>query len=719
MRNRQNMIVVFVYCLVGLVLCAQFVRADEAESATIPSLAEPSQPPGEQRKFTAESKLSEKRLTPLPSPQSSAPPVITVPGREEERSEFEKYVAGNSPAATSVDISQFGYDLFAKPASTFPSPLYVPVGPDYVVGPGDTIKIEVWGRFEGSWNVVVNSDGNISLPKAGVFGVTGLSFSELKELLNKKLSKYYTGFEMNVSMGPLRTIQVYVVGNAQRPGAYTISSLSTIINALFEGGGPSKTGSMRTIQVKRNGKTVVTFDLYDFLLRGDKTKDIRLLPEDVIFIPPAGPLVGIAGTVKTPAIYELKGETRLLDLIEMAGGISGIAFNGRVQMQRTENHHSRIMFEGDLLDIEKNQAKNFVLQDGDLAKIFTVADYAKTVTVAGAVAQPGKYGVNPDVTRVKDLISLAGGLLYHTSDQAEVTRVTVTQTGPKTDIFTIDLAKALAGDPQHNLPLQRNDYLLVRSVPEWNLYRTATIGGEVRFPGTYTIKKGETLSSLIARAGGFTDRAYLRGAIFTREKVREQQQKQIDEMADRLERELLGSGTAQVATATSADDARMVQMELEQKRHFIAQLKTAKAKGRIALRLSETATFSGSAYDIELDQGDTLTIPSNPKTVQVIGSVYNQSAFVYESKEGYDYFVDLAGGYTSNADKGNAYILQANGTAIKAGGSFLGFGDRLNSGDTIVVPEKLERVAWMRNIKDITQILYQIAVTAGVLLVIR
>ena len=143
---------------------------------------------------------------------------------------------------------------------------------------------------------------------------------------------------MNVSMGPLRTIRVYIVGNAARPGAYTVSSLSTLVNSLFEAGGPNKTGTMRNIDVKRNGKNVVQFDMYDFLLKGNKTKDVRLMPEDVIFIPPVGPLAGIAGNVKNPAIYELKGDTRLLDLIDMAGGLTGMAFRGRVQVQRVENN---------------------------------------------------------------------------------------------------------------------------------------------------------------------------------------------------------------------------------------------------------------------------------------------------------------------------------------------------------------------------------------------
>jgi protein involved in polysaccharide export with SLBB domain len=715
--KKQRAATVITYLMVLFFLCSHSAIADSGQLTTRSAItAETARPQGDQGKAATQ---SGQQLSPQSSGQSSASPATAVTNAHETKSEFEKYISGKSQAALSLDINQFGYELFAKSPSTFSPALSVPVGPDYVVGPGDTIKIDVWGKIEGSWNVVVNNDGAISLPKTGVLGVSGLSFAALKELLHNSFSKYYTGFEMNVSMGPLRTMQVYVVGNAQRPGVYTISSLSTVINALFEGGGPSKTGSMRNIQVKRGGRTVVTFDLYDLLLQGDKTKDLRLMPEDVIFIPTVGALAGIAGNVKTPAIFELKEETRLLDLIRMAGGLTGTAFKGRVQIQRIQDHQARTVFEGDLIDIETNAAKNIVLQDGDLAKIFTVVDTANTIILTGAVANPGEYAISPRATTINDVISLAGGLLYYTSDLAEITRVTVTQAGPKTEIFTIDLAKATAGDPQHNVTLQMNDYVLVRAVPEWNLYRTVLLNGEVRFPGTYTFKQGETLSSVIERAGGFTSRAYLRGAMFTREKIREQQQRQIQEMAERLELELNGSGTAQIATASGSDDARMVQMELEQKRNFITQIKNARAKGRIALNVSELSAFKGSVYDIELEQGDIVSIPSDPKTVHVIGSVYNRSAFVSEQDKEYRYYIDLAGGYTSNADKGNAIILLANGTAIKAGGGLFSSGERLYSGDTVVVPEQIERVAWMRNIKDITQIMYQIAVTAGVLLVVR
>jgi protein involved in polysaccharide export with SLBB domain len=632
----------------------------------------------------------------------------------------------------STDIKQFGYDLFARPGAFAPS-TNVPVGPDYVIGPGDEIRVTVWGKVEGAWNVVVDRNGSISLPKVGVIGVTGLTFNELRDQLHREFSRYYTGFQMNVSMGSLRTIRVYVVGNAASPGAYTLSSLSTLVNAFIQAGGPSKTGTMRDIQVKRkNGETVVHFDMYDFLLKGDKTQDVRLMPEDVIFIPPVGPLAGIAGNVKNPAIYELKGETRLLDLIGMTGGLTSVAFRGRVQVQRIADHQFRTLFEGDLMDLENNRDKNFILHDGDLVKVFSILDTTNTVKLAGAVANAGEFGIVPGVTRVKDVISLAGGLLYYASNEAELTRVTVTSSGPVTEQSSIDIFKALEGDPQHNLPLEINDYLLVRSVPDWKLYRTVSVSGEIKFPGTYTIKKGEHLSSLLERVGGYTDDAYLRGAVFTRESVRDMQQKALTEMVMRLEREMIAAGSVQASTAVSAEALGAEKVEIEQKKKFIDSLRELKATGRMSIHLAHVRLLKNSEYDIELEEGDSLFIPMKSSVVNVNGAVMSRGSFVYTEKLDYKDYIAMAGGYSNYADEDNSYVLKVDGTARKLSRGFMGWsnsksrwelsafsGDiaEIEPGDTIVVPEELERIAWMREIKDITQILYQIATTAGVLIV--
>jgi polysaccharide biosynthesis/export protein len=656
-----------------------------------------------------------------------APPDVQAPSAE-KTSEFEEYVSGNVSSSVATNIRQFGYDLFTRPPSSFAPVEEVPVGPDYVIGPGDEIKVSIWGSIEGQWTSVVDRDGTISLPKLGQIGVTGLTFNELKETLRKELSKYYTGFEMNVSMGSLRTIQVYVVGNAHRPGSYTISSLSTLLNALFQVGGPSKTGTMRDIRVERNGKTVTRFDLYDLLLKGDKTKDIRLMPEDVIFIPPVGPLVGIAGSVHTPAIYELKGENKISQLIGMAGGLSAVAFTGRVQIERIIDNRTQVVFESDLESIQNNA---LTIQSGDLLKVFQVVQDRKIVRLTGAVNRGGEYGFTSGMT-VKDLISMAGGLKYYAYDkEAELTRVTVTNDGPKTEKISINLEKAISGDARSNISLKEDDYLFVRAVPEWRLYRTAEITGEVRFPGTFTIQKGERLSSLIERAGGYTDGAYLRGAVFQREQVRDVQQKGLDEMISRLERELLAGASVQAATTASAEDIQAKKVELESKQAFINALKQQKASGRMTIKLAHLRLLKGSEYDLELENGDSLYIPTLNSSVNVMGSVMSLGSYIYSEKYGYKDYIGMSGGYTRYADSNNVYVLKVDGSARKCSKGLFSwsdsrsrwemsaFGDdikEIEPGDTIIVPEQLEQIAWLREVKDITQILMQMAVTAGVVI---
>ncbi len=723
MKNKNIFIII---TLLYIVMCAGPLFAQEFQTIPISPVPRSSQ------QLSRQSSAIEKKQPPQQSLQSSEQggqglktELLPVEEPSAGPSEFEDYIAGKVSLTVSTNLKQFGYDLFSRPPSTFAPVGNVPVGPGYVIGPGDEIKLSIWGRVEGQWDVVVDRDGNISIPKIGTLGVSGLKFSELRELLHKQFSKYYTGFEMNVSMGSLRTIRVYVVGNARRPGSYTLSSLSTLINALFEAGGPSKTGTMRAIQVKRNGKTVVRFDMYDFLLKGDKTGDIRLMPEDVIFIQPVGPLVAIAGSVNNPAIYELKGKTTISQLIGMAGGLNDVAFKGRVQIERIIDNSRQIVFESDL---QKIRDKDIAVQAGDVVKIFQVVKDERIVRLAGAVQREGEYGFSPAIT-VRDLISMAGGLKYYAYDkEAELTRIHITNEGPITEKIMVNLKKALAGDPDSNLHLQENDYLFVRAIPEWRLYQTVVIRGEVRFPGTYTIKRGERLSSLIERAGGFTDKAFLKGSIFTRKRIEALQQKQIEEMIDRLERELMSAGTVRVATAASSKEARLTQIEIAQKRQFIAKLRTVRAKGRVAIRMESPDKLRGTIYDIELEDNDSIYIPTDPQTVQVIGSVYNQTAFIYEKGRNSKFYISLAGGYTDNADSANVYILKANGSAMKSSRGVTGLSwnseysrwdvgaGQVDSGDTIVVPERLERIAWMRNIKDITQILYQIAVTSGVLI---
>lgn len=296
----------------------------------------------------------------------------------------------------------------------------------------------------------------------------------------------------------------------------------------------------------------------------------------------------------------------------------------------------------------------------------------------------------------------------------------------------INLRNALAGDENHNVLLQPYDRIFVKKILNWRDEKFATVGGELKFNGRYMITKGERLSSVIRRAGGYTDDAYLRGAVFTREKVRDIQQKSIEEMASRLEKELLASSSIQAATALSAEEIAGKKLEIEQKKQLIETIKNVKAQGRMSIKLAHLRLLQGSDYDIELEDGDSLFIPAKNNVVGVVGAVMSQGAHVFSPKADYQDYIDKCGGYSRYADTGRVYILKVDGSARKAYKGTINWNDKkdrlelaafseteanyVEPGDVIAVPENFERIAWLREIRDITQILMNTAVAAGVVI---
>jgi len=484
---------------------------------------------------------------------------------------------------------------------------------------------------------------------------------------------------------------------------------------------------MRHIELRRGNKTISTLDLYDLLLKGDRSADVRLASEDVIFIPPAGPLAAISGEVRSPAVYELKGASTAKDLIELSGGLNETALKGRLQIDRVSDSKREVVLETDLSVLDPADIK---VQPGDLLNVYPVIADRRVVRLSGAVERGGEFGIGSGLD-VRGLVMLSGGPKYFAyTDEAELTRVTPEPTGPVTKKVLINLKKALEGDREHNIALMENDYLFVRAVPEWELYRTVNVTGEVRFPGTYTIRKGETLSSLIERAGGYAPKAYLRGASFTRTSVRDLQQRQLSEAIDRLEHEILSRSAYGIETAMNEDTAKLEQGALQSRMALIGKMRAVRAQGRISIRLSSIEELKKSESDIVLEEGDAIHIPETPSQVQVLGAVYNQTAFVYRRDFKVKDYLGKAGGLKKDADEDEMYILKVDGIAVGSGsGSWTGWDNessgwggsmrsaRVEPGDTIVVPEKVERTVWMREAKDLTQILYQIAVTAGVLIV--
>jgi protein involved in polysaccharide export with SLBB domain len=676
---------------------------------------------------------------PPPSPAAEPAKVPTAaPRQPEETSAVERRAEQYG-----MPVKQFGYGFFYKPPETFLPVQNIPVGPDYVIGPGDTVHIVLWGSVQGEYSLTVDRNGTIAIPKVGVIHVSGLTYRQLKEVMDKEFGRQYTNFQINVTLDNLRTIQVFVVGQARFPGTYAVSSLSTLVSALFASGGPSKTGSMRNIQVRRGNRVMAHFDMYDFLLRGDKSKDIRLQSEDVIFIPPIGPVAAIGsppsataigGPVKVPGIFELKDEKTLTDLLHLAGGLADTAFKGRVQWLRIKDRREMVLFEDDLGKVLAGRLPDISLVDGDLIKIFPVPDLVeKKVRVAGAVKNPGEFGLR-DGMRIKDLINYAGGLLMEANqDEAEVTRVTITPQGPETTRLYLSPRLALMESAKDNILLKPNDYLFVRTVPDWDLYKLVKVDGEVRFPGTYAIKKGESLSSLLARAGGFTEKAYPKGAFFTRLSVKAAQEQYLKQALDRIEAEMYALATQKAQTGLTPEEAKGQETFVRQQQQLLAKLREVVPLGRVVVRLDDPERLRGTPGDIELQKGDSLYVPQVQQTVNVLGSVVNPTAIVYDPYLSVKEYLVRAGGPTKIADVKSAYVIKVNGSAVSRravkwiGTSWVGdayafqiggFDSlRLDPGDSIIVPEELERIAWLREIKDIAGILGNIALIAGVVLV--
>jgi protein involved in polysaccharide export with SLBB domain len=312
------------------------------------------------------------------------------------RSEFEMFAED----AAGRRLHVYGRQLFDEAPTTFAPMDHIPVPADYVLGPGDQLLIRVWGKIDLDGGMTVDRDGQIFIPKVGSLRVAGLRYEQLESYLRAAIGNLYKGFELSVTMGKLRSIQIFVLGSARQPGAYTVSSLSTLVNALFASGGPSATGSMRHIQLRRDNRVVADFDIYDLLRRGDKSHDVQLLPGDVIYIPPAGPQVAIIGSVNEPGIYELKGETTIAAALGDAGGLTNLAEVDRVLLEKIENHRRRGVddFSLDRSGLERK------LKDGDMLRIFPISpQFENAVMLRGNVFQPGHFPWHEGM-RVSDLI---------------------------------------------------------------------------------------------------------------------------------------------------------------------------------------------------------------------------------------------------------------------------------------------------------------------------
>jgi len=623
--------------------------------------------------------------------------------------------AGRDPL---MGLPRFGANFFRRTPSVF-SPLDTTAGdPGYVVGPGDEVRIDLFGAFNptgaedagGNWTVIVARDGSLALPKAGTVRAAGSTLEALQQKIRDAYGTYYTDFELHVTLGRARAFSVYVAGDVRSPGVYAMPARATVALALATAGGPSLAGSLRHIKVMRGGKEVGRFDAYDLLLSGDRQGDLPLQDGDVVFVPPVGLLAAITGDVLRPAVYELRDEMPLGDFLRLAGGPTSQQFSGRVQIYRVENAQYRMAFES---EADPRALASVRIRHGDVVKFYPVSVALASVTLSGPVASPGQFAIEPGRTRLSEVLRRSGGLLYMAADEGELTRVRPTPQGPETQRLRVNFRQALAGDPAADILLEINDFLIVRSVPEWRLYTTVSVAGEVRYPGTYTINPGERLSDVLERAGGLTSGAFPRGTIFTRASVRRQQTITKNEMVDRMERELLQqAGVASSQTAGSGEAAEAA-TSATQLRAFLQRLRQAPVTGRLVVRVPEDfRLLKGSPYDVEMEQGDSITIPRRMMSVQISGAVYTPLSQIYRPGLSYRQYIAQAGGFTPTADPRRIYVLRADGSAMRVttGKKALA----IEEGDTIVVPERIEVLSKLRQTRDLVDMIYKIAASVVV-----
>jgi protein involved in polysaccharide export with SLBB domain len=652
-------------------------------------------------------------------------------------------------------LPMYGYNLFNRPPSTFAPVNDIPVTQDYVIGPGDEIVLAGWGQVDIDLRVVVDRNGAINLPKVGSVNVAGIKYQNLESYLKSEIGNVFRNFKLSVTLGKLRSLQVFVVGQAQRPGVYTVSSLSTLVNTLFMSGGPSPNGTMRHIQLKRGGKVLTELDVYDLLINGDKSKDVALLSGDVIYIPPIGHLAAISGSVKNPAIYELKDEsTSLASLLELSGGLTTTAAGQKVLLERIANRTVRQVEEFRL----DSEGMSRPIKDGDLVQVSSIdARFDNAVTLRGSVADPGRYPWKEGM-RVSDLIPTMDALIapeywvrqnnafrVEPSSEGELrTQIQRNQNEINWDYAVIErlnkeemstallpfnLGKAVGGkDDENNILLQPGDVITIFSkddikVPVAKRSVYVRLEGEFNRAGVYKALPGETLRQLVARVGGLTPNAYLFAAELDREPVRAMQQKKIDEMADRMAEDIERNFAAKSQTALSAEDVAAARTQAEGQRALLAHMRKTKASGRIVLDMAPEKSQLSDLPDIALEDGDRFVVPARLSTVGVMGMVYNENTYIYRPDKRVSDYLNQAGGPTRDADESRIYVVRADGSVVGAqsGGSFFGGfgGEVLMPGDTVVVPERLERFSLTKELKDWAEIFYKFALGVGGIKMLR
>jgi polysaccharide export outer membrane protein len=763
---------------------------------------------------------SSLKLFELPESSESDEPLVlprNEPAQVGESSEPPQpsIVEETTQTFESGKLRPFGYDLFAGEPISFEPASRIPVSPNYILGPGDIVKVLFYGKINESNELEINRDGSIEFPQLGPVSLAGMTFSDAKKLLQQRIKEEIIGIEASISLGELRSMQVFMLGEAYKPGTYTISALSTITNALFLSGGLSDIASLRNLELKRAGKVVAKLDLYDLLLQGDTSNDAQLQSGDTIYIPTIDKTASIDGAVRRPAIYELKGQVTAQQLIELAGGLKPSAYHKSARIHRigksgfmgvididlsTANGRKVAIKSGDLLVIDSavkqqemivslsghvhhpgefmwrqglrisdlvssvkslksNADLDFALIHRELPPVGKIeplfvdlravladpassanisffprdkliifsnepnrahgiadlvqalrlqsrsGEMSQVTTITGTVRSPGEYPLTKGMT-LTQLIAAAGGLNEEAYTQVvELSRHDFTNLEKAgADHFAITLSEAIA-DPAKDPQLQPYDLISVRTIPEFRETLRISLAGEVRFPGSYTFKRGEKLSEVIKRAGGLTELAHIDAAVFTREGLRKQESKQLLELRQRLRADIAASSLEKVNEGRSVgiDDSAKI----------LAELESSEALGRLVIDLE--GILQGRLDDIILKGGDLLVIPEYRQEIAVVGEIQHPAAHLFNRKLDIRDYIDLSGGVNHHADKKRIYVVKADGSVSLPGrtGWFRRRHTNIEPGDTIIVPLDVDRRRTLTLWSEASAIIYQLALGAA------
>ena len=559
---------------------------------------------------------------------ANAPAQTAVAFPPERPSDFEKYV---DKLASGADVRRFGSDFIKGLETHADTADYNPlVPPDYLLRAGDELVLTLWGSVDADLRLQVDRTGRISIPRVGPVMLSGVRYADLPDVISRRVGQVFKNFQLSVSLAQLRGLRVYVTGYVTKPGAVLVSSLSTLSQGLMRAGGPSVAGSFRNIQLRRGRDVIANFDLYDLLLKGDRAADQLLQSDDVIHVGPIGAQVALIGSVNRPAIFEVKANETVDDLVRMAGGFSAVADNGRLALERLNT----------LSDNRRTQLE---------------------LPMAGREAL-----VNGDVLRA------------------------------------LNAANVLRATGQQN--------------------KRVRIEGEVSKPGEYLLPPNTSLMDALRTAGGVTANAYLYATEFTRESVRMTQQQNYERALRDFETQVTSS--AATRRASTPEEASALNSASAANTRLFEQLRVLKPSGRVVLQLTPQ---SEGLPELIAEDGDRLYIPPRPMTVGVFGSVFSSGSFLHAGNRNVGDYLRLAGGPTRGADESSVFVIRANGAVSSSlqESSLFRRGNQIagmptDPGDTIFVPEELNKTTWVQDAKDWTQILYQLGVgVAGIKSAVR